>query len=99
MEHCRFLELGISLFASGKEENPISRMDMQQNDPETPEPFEMLKGDRGNLDEHDAELYQSFASRDEEWHDHMTKQLLKKVDTRLLPILIMMYLLNFLDRT
>lgn len=75
---------------------------MQQKDSEIPEHFEMsdvLKKDKGGLNGHDAEIYQSFASRDEEWHDHMTKKLLKKVDARLLPILVMMYLLNFLDRT
>jgi hypothetical protein len=44
-------------------------------------------------------LYSAFASKDEEWRGHHTKKLLRKVDIRLLPILILMYLLNFLDRS
>lgn len=69
---------------------------MDAKDPTT---HQHLESRINNLSDHDAQLYQSFASRDAEWHDHMTKQLLRKVDTRLLPILVLMYLLNFLDRT
>ncbi|KAH8152035.1 uncharacterized protein LAJ45_04029 [Morchella importuna] len=69
---------------------------MDAKDPTT---HQHLESRINNLNDHDAQLYQSFASRDAEWHDHMTKQLLRKVDTRLLPILVLMYLLNFLDRT
>jgi len=43
-------------------------------------------------------LYEEFASKDEEWRAHMDKKLLRKVDTRMLPCLVMLYLLNFLDR-
>lgn len=39
-----------------------------------------------------------FNSRDEEWRKAATKKLVRKIDTRLLPFLIVMYLLNFLDR-
>ncbi|KAM7213837.1 phthalate transporter [Rhypophila decipiens] len=39
-----------------------------------------------------------FQSRDEEWRKTTTKKLVRKIDTRLLPFLIVMYLLNFLDR-
>jgi hypothetical protein len=35
------------------------------------------------------EINASFAAKDEEWHAYKTKQLLRKVDTRLLPILIL----------
>jgi len=45
------------------------------------------------------ELYLSYASKDEEWRAHHTKNLLRKVDIRLLPLLVLMYLLNFLDRS
>ncbi|KAL4881741.1 major facilitator superfamily domain-containing protein [Aspergillus karnatakaensis] len=47
--------------------------------------------------EHD-ELYQAYAAKGEEWHKQMTTKLLRKVDLHLLPLLVMMYLLNFLDR-
>jgi hypothetical protein len=43
-------------------------------------------------------LYQAYASKDAQWHQDMTKRLLRKVDWHLLPFLILMYLLNFLDR-
>lgn len=36
-----------------------------------------------------VEINASFAAKDEEWHAYKTKQLLRKVDTRLLPILIL----------
>jgi len=44
-------------------------------------------------------IYQSIASKDAEWKAHHTAHLLRKVDLRLLPLLILMYLLNFLDRS
>ncbi|KAL4802447.1 major facilitator superfamily domain-containing protein [Aspergillus unguis] len=47
--------------------------------------------------EHD-ELYLAYASKGEEWHRQMTRRLLRKVDLHLLPLLVLMYLLNFLDR-
>ncbi len=47
--------------------------------------------------EHD-ELYQAYASKSEEWHKQMTRRLMRKVDLHLLPLLVAMYLLNFLDR-
>ncbi|KAI5362402.1 Putative major facilitator superfamily, MFS transporter superfamily [Septoria linicola] len=40
-----------------------------------------------------------FASRDPEWVDSTNKRLLRKIDLHLLPLLIVMYLLNFLDRS
>ncbi|KAI2731795.1 hypothetical protein DTO013F2_10609 [Penicillium roqueforti] len=43
-------------------------------------------------------LYHAYASKSPEWHRDMTKRLLHKVDWHLLPFLILMYLLNFLDR-
>lgn len=46
----------------------------------------------------DEALHRQFASAGEEWHHLTTKKLLRKVDAHLLPILILMYLLNFLDR-
>ncbi|KAJ5288891.1 hypothetical protein N7478_001921 [Penicillium angulare] len=47
--------------------------------------------------EQDA-LYQAYAAKSPEWHQKMTRSLLRKVDWHLLPFLILMYLLNFLDR-
>jgi hypothetical protein len=52
---------------------------------------------KGSNIEQDA-LYQAYASKDPEWHQDMTRRLLRKVDWHLLPFLILMYLLNFLDR-
>ncbi|KAJ5111600.1 hypothetical protein N7532_002135 [Penicillium argentinense] len=52
---------------------------------------------KGRELEQDA-LYQAYASKAPEWHRNMTRTLLRKVDLHLLPFLILMYLLNFLDR-
>jgi hypothetical protein len=52
---------------------------------------------KGSALEQDA-LYQAYASKSPEWHQDMTQHLLRKVDWHLLPFLILMYLLNFLDR-
>jgi hypothetical protein len=43
-------------------------------------------------------LYAEFASKDEAWKNEMDKKLVRKIDGRLLPILVVLYLLNFLDR-
>ncbi|KAM5341437.1 hypothetical protein ACJ41O_014468 [Fusarium nematophilum] len=40
-----------------------------------------------------------FDSQTEEWQKDFDKRLLRKVDTRLMPTLVVMYLLNFLDRS
>lgn len=40
-----------------------------------------------------------FTSQDEAWRTAFEKKLLRKVDMRLLPMLIIMYTLNFLDRS
>lgn len=39
-----------------------------------------------------------FAFRDEDWHRQETKKLLRKIDSHLLPWIVLMYLTNFLDR-
>jgi hypothetical protein len=44
-------------------------------------------------------IYLEFAAKDAQWKSLHTKRLLRKVDFRLLPLLVMMYLLNFLDRS
>ncbi|KAL4912060.1 major facilitator superfamily domain-containing protein [Aspergillus aurantiobrunneus] len=44
------------------------------------------------------ELYHAYASKGDEWHRQMTRRLMRKVDLHLLPLLVVMYLLNFLDR-
>jgi hypothetical protein len=43
-------------------------------------------------------LFLEFVGKDDEWKALHTKRLLRKVDIRLLPLLVIMYLLNFLDR-
>lgn len=45
-----------------------------------------------------AAMFRQFVLADAEWHQGMQKKLMRKVDLHLLPLLIMMYLLNFLDR-
>lgn len=45
------------------------------------------------------EIYLAFASKDAEWKASHNKRLLRKIDLHVLPVLILMYLLNFLDRT
>jgi MFS family permease len=40
-----------------------------------------------------------FEAQDDEWRKRIEKKLLRKVDARMLPTLIVMYLLNFLDRS
>jgi hypothetical protein len=50
------------------------------------------------LDSQQDVLYQAYASKSPEWHQKMTRTLLRKVDFHLLPFLVLMYLLNFLDR-
>lgn len=43
-------------------------------------------------------FFEEFTNRDQAWKDNMDKQVLRKIDIRLLPVLILLYLLNFLDR-
>jgi hypothetical protein len=44
-------------------------------------------------------IYLEYTSQSSQWKAHHTSRLLRKVDLRLLPLLILMYLLNFLDRS
>jgi len=44
-------------------------------------------------------LFLEFANKDEDWKRDMDKKLVRKIDLRLLPILVVLYLLNFLDRS
>ncbi|KAI1780774.1 putative MFS transporter [Hypoxylon cercidicola] len=50
------------------------------------------------IDEDQIALFRQFTAASTEWHAGMTKKLMKKVDYHLLPMLILMYMLNFLDR-
>ncbi|KAI8959551.1 MFS general substrate transporter [Daldinia sp. FL1419] len=43
-------------------------------------------------------LFGQFLAASPDWHREMTKRLTKKVDFHLLPMLTLMYMLNFLDR-
>jgi hypothetical protein len=49
-------------------------------------------------DDSQKALYAEFANKDEAWKNEMDKKLVRKIDGRLLPILVVLYLLNFLDR-
>jgi len=44
-------------------------------------------------------LLAHFAAQAPAWRDQQTKKLLRKIDLHLLPFLVIMYLLNFLDRS
>ncbi|KAI1199356.1 allantoate permease [Nemania serpens] len=50
------------------------------------------------IDEEQIAMFRRFTEADENWHRAMQKRLMRKVDVHLLPLLILMYLLNFLDR-
>ena len=50
------------------------------------------------IDEEQVAMFRQFMDADADWHQGMTKKLMRKVDIHLLPLLILMYLLNFLDR-
>lgn len=43
-------------------------------------------------------FFLEFASKSEEWRIDADKKLVRKIDLHLMPFLILMYLLNFLDR-
>jgi hypothetical protein len=62
------------------------------------EQIEYQDTSRKALDSDQDVLYQAYASKSPEWHQKMTRTLLRKVDLHLLPFLVLMYLLNFLDR-
>lgn len=53
---------------------------------------------KGGIDEEQIAQFRRFTEADVDWHQAMSKKLLRKVDLHLLPLLILMYLLNFLDR-
>ncbi|OQE15291.1 hypothetical protein PENSTE_c029G04599 [Penicillium steckii] len=62
------------------------------------EQIEYRESEQKNIGIEQDALYLAYASKSPEWHRKMTRTLLRKVDLHLLPFLILMYLLNFLDR-
>lgn len=50
------------------------------------------------INEAQKEFFLTFAEKDEEWRKQYDKKVLRKVDAHLMPTLVVMYLLNFLDR-
>ncbi|KAJ2980790.1 hypothetical protein NUW58_g6853 [Xylaria curta] len=50
------------------------------------------------IDEQQVAQFRQFTEADADWHRGMQKRLMRKVDIHLLPLLVLMYLLNFLDR-
>lgn len=54
--------------------------------------------EQDGIDEEQIAMFRRFIAADEEWHGNMTRKLIRRVDYHLLPVLILMYLLNFLDR-
>ena len=49
--------------------------------------------------DHAKAYVEHFQAQDENWKREQERKLLRKLDLRLLPFLIIMYLLNFLDRS
>ena len=45
------------------------------------------------------EYYLQFASHDASWHQDFERKLMRKVDLRLIPLLVIMYINNFMDRS
>lgn len=56
---------------------------------------EVLNGDQSLQDAY----FQSFNTKDAEWHKAFEKRLMRKVDMRLIPLLIVMYLNNFIGKS
>ena len=79
--------------ASGQKDDGVNHVEQIQ-DQTTSNPPIQEKG----VSEEQKQLHATFADNDTVWHSKMTRQLLLKVDIHLLPLLIVMYLLNFLDR-
>ncbi|KAI0907223.1 allantoate permease [Ustulina deusta] len=50
------------------------------------------------IDEEQTAQFRRFTEADADWHRAMHKKLMRKLDIHLLPLLVLMYLLNFLDR-
>jgi hypothetical protein len=69
---------------------------MRANMPKSP--TEEIEFTQTKLENASDALYEAYASKGPEWHQQMTRRLLRKVDLHLLPFLVVMYLLNFLDR-
>ncbi|KAI1327643.1 allantoate permease [Xylariaceae sp. FL0255] len=53
---------------------------------------------RRGIDEEEIALFQGFMNADADYHRKMKRKLMRKVDFHLLPLLILMYLFNFIDR-
>ncbi|KAK5161644.1 hypothetical protein LTR04_003931 [Oleoguttula sp. CCFEE 6159] len=51
------------------------------------------------VDETTRTHYLEFSAKDAEWRAFHNKKLVRKIDLRLMPLLVLMYLLNFLDRS
>ncbi|KAI1305520.1 allantoate permease [Xylaria venustula] len=82
--------------------------------PSVEEPLEAVKHDKEEIehkervieeaarkegvDEDQIAQFRRFTEADAEWHRAIRNRLLRKVDIHLLPLLVLMYLLNFLDR-
>jgi hypothetical protein len=62
---------------------------------------EPVKGDAGlkGVNSAQRDVYLEFQSKDEEWKAYHSKKLLRRLDFRLLPMIILIYVLNFLDQS
>lgn len=56
------------------------------------------KNDLKALADDDARDPWGFESRSPEWHATFEKKLVRKVDVRMIPLLCLMFFLNYLDR-
>ena len=55
-------------------------------------------GELKGVKEGQLSYIEHFVAQDDAWRAEYTKKLVRKMDFRILPCLILMYLLNFLDR-
>ncbi len=91
------IEVGKMDRADQKENHGDLKVDHQEEVEQKIEiPAELAQ--RDGVDEEQVAMFRQFMAADEEWHQGMTKKLIRKIDLHLLPMLILMYLLNFLDR-
>lgn len=80
-------------------------MDHPKSPPESPPSptekgmLDLEKPGKASHEEFRATHFENFESEDTPQHRDRTSKLLRKVDLHLLPLLIVMYLLNFLDRS
>lgn len=83
------------------QDGQVATSDHSQNIEKGPpaDPVEVVPQKVLTDDEETNRLYAQFAAADEDWHKKFEKKLMRKVDLRLVPLLVIMYINNFIDRS